>query len=226
MTKHKHKNSLTILKKITPTQQVFLALGLFIITALLTRASTMSGIEESIFRAIYGLPSFLYLPFLAITQLGSFYILGAIIAACLITDRYSKALRLTLVGITAYLIAGFCKDLWGRARPNEMLEGLVTLDLARGPGFPSGHMALAVAIALTIGHFLPKKYHWLIAVWIIAVGISRIYLGVHAPLDVIGGFAIGWFSYALFRLVRVSTVRRGKQKPKLKPLDYSNNKIR
>jgi len=198
MAKHKHKSKLTRLEIVTPSHQVFLALGLLIISIILTRASTMSDLEEWVFLAIYGLPDFLRLPFLVITQFGSFYILCAVIAAFLIKTSYSKVLRLILVGITAYLISGFSKDLWGRARPNEMLEGIVTLDFARGPGFPSGHMALAVALALTIGHLLPKKYHWLIMVWIVAVGLSRIYLGVHAPLDVVRGFAIGWLTFSLF----------------------------
>jgi len=219
MAKHKRKNILTILEKITPTHQVFLALGLLIISIILTRASTMSALEEAVFLAIYGLPDFLRLPFLVITQLGSFYMLCALIAAFLIKTNYSKALRLIMVGITAYLISGFSKDLWGRARPNEMLDGIVTLDFARGPGFPSGHTALAVALALTIGHFLPRKYHWIIIVSIVAVGLSRIYLGVHAPLDIVGGFAVGWLTFALFRQIRISNVRRGKRKGKIITID-------
>lgn len=215
MAKHKHKSKLKVLKKITPAHQIFMALGLLIITIILTRASTMSALEEAIFYAIYGLPGFLWLPFLAITQLGSFYVLCIVIVAFLFMRRYSKALRVMLVGLTAYLLTGFGKDIWGRARPNEMLEGIITLDFARGPGFPSGHMALAVALALTIGHFVPRKYQWLIVVWIVTVGLSRIYLGVHAPLDIIGGFAIGWLTYAIFRQIRISNVRRGKRKAKL-----------
>ena len=91
------------------------------------------------------------------------------------------------------MITGVAKDLWGRARPNELLLDVVNLDyIVRGPGFPSGHMALATALAFTIGHYLPKKYHWVPIVWIVGVGLSRMYLGIHAPLDIVGGFAIGW----------------------------------
>jgi undecaprenyl-diphosphatase len=208
MTKRKNKNYLTKLEKISPRHQVFIAIGLLIIAIILTRSPEMSGFEESIFLFVYGWPSVFELPFLVVTQFGSIYILGAIVAVLLIKNNYSKALRFILVGTSAYLIAGFVKDLWGRARPNELLDGIVNLDYARGPGFPSGHTALAVALALTVGHFLPRKYHWIVVVWIVAVGLSRIYLGVHAPLDILGGFAIGWLCYALFKNVRISNIGR------------------
>jgi membrane-associated phospholipid phosphatase len=40
------------------------------------------------------------------------------------------------------------------------------------------------------------------------------YLGVHTPLDIVGGFAIGWGAYALFRHVRLYDVRFGHHKTK------------
>ena len=108
-----------------------------------------------------------------------------------------------MTGTFAYLLAGFGKSLLGRARPDELLPDIVALDFAQGAGFPSGHTALAVALALTIGHYLPRKYHWIPVVWIVGVALSRIYLGVHLPLDIVGGFAVGWIAYALFRHVRI-----------------------
>jgi membrane-associated phospholipid phosphatase len=65
-------------------------------------------------------------------------------------------------------------------------------------------------MALVVGHYLPRKYHALIVCWIIGVAVSRVYLGVHLPADIIGGFAIGWASYALFMQVRIYDVSRKK----------------
>lgn len=196
--------------KLTPPQQTFLAVALFAVATLMSRELTISSLEESIFLFIYNLPDSLNPLFYLITQLGSIYILIALIGFYAIKRHYHIVIRLLMAGTLAYLLSGFAKGIVGRDRPAELLSDIVTFDVIQGPGFPSGHVALAVALALTIGHILPRKYHWVPVVWILGVAISRIYLGVHLPLDIVGGFAIGWFSYALFRHVRIYDVAREK----------------
>lgn len=201
--------------KIDPTLQLFLALGLFIISVIASRGAQMSAWEISLFQSVYDLPDFLHPVFFVITQFGSIYVLALLLILYLARKHYHIVLRLLLTGTLAYLLTGVAKDLWGRARPTELLLYIVNLDyIVRGPGFPSGHMALAAALALTIGHYLPKKYHWIPIVWIVGVGLSRMYLGVHAPLDIVGGFAIGWGAYALFRHVRLYDINFSRRRPK------------
>ena len=195
--------------QINPTQQTLLALALFALATLLSRELTISSAEESIFLFIYNLPDWLNPLFYIITQFGSIYVFFVLLAFYVFKKHYHIVIRLLLTGTLAYLLAGFAKGLVGRERPAELLNNIVTFDIIQGPGFPSGHVALATALAFTIGHVLPRKYHWLPAVWIIGVALSRIYLGVHLPLDIVGGFAIGWFSYALFRHVRIYDNARG-----------------
>lgn len=193
-------------KKLSPSAQLLFAVCLFFIAVLLSRDSQMSGWEISLFRSIYGWPDALYPFFKIVTYFGSVFALGVLVVIYLLVKRFHVVLRLLMTGSLAYLLSGVAKDLWGRARPHEILTDVISLDYFRGPGFPSGHMALATALALTISHYANKKYRWVAPAWIISVGLSRIYLGVHAPLDIVGGFAIGWGSYALFRHVRLQDI--------------------
>lgn len=211
MPKRKHK--IRKFSKIHPTLQLFAAVILFVISVIITTTKGVAGWEIELFRMVYELPNFLHPLFFAITQLGSIVMLGALLAVYLATKHYHIVIRLLMTGTLAYLIAGVSKDLWGRARPGDLLDGIASLDyVVRGPGFPSGHVALATALALTIAHYVPRKYHWLIALWIVGVALSRMYLGIHFPMDLLGGFAIGWGSYALFRHVRLYDIMYSKKK--------------
>jgi undecaprenyl-diphosphatase len=59
--------------------------------------------------------------------------------------------------------------------------------------FPSGHTAAAFVIATLISHFFPAL---LVPVyfWAFLMGVSRIYLGVHYPTDILAGLVIGIIS--------------------------------
>lgn len=197
----------------SPTIQTFLAIALFAAAVLASRGDQILAWERQLFLYVYKLPDFLFTFFYAVTQLGSVYMLAVLPAFYLVTKRYHVVIRLLLTGTLAYMIAGVAKDVFGRGRPHEFITDIISLDLIRGPGFPSGHMTLAAALALTFGHYVQTKHYWIPAAWIISVGLSRIYLGAHLPLDIVGGFALGWFAYALFRHVRlypVGSIRKKK----------------
>lgn len=213
MAKHKKKHSR---KPLNPTVQLIMAALLFIVATIASRPAAISTWETGIFNAIYDLPRALYPVFYVITQLGSIYMLAALLVLYVTRSHWHIVLRLLLTGTLAYLLAGIAKGMWGRARPDELLPSIIALDYFQGAGFPSGHMALAVALALTIGHYIPKKFHWLIVLWIVGVGLSRVYLGVHAPLDIVGGFAVGWFCYAIFRHVRIYDIAHPKKRQTIK----------
>lgn len=192
------------IQRLSYTKQLILASILFVISVLVSRGADMKAWEVTVFEFVYNLPAWLHTPLFVITQLGSVYFFGLLLAAFIYKRRFAAAIKLLLGGLLAYLASGFAKDMWGRARPHEFLENVANLDyVVRGPGFPSGHTALATVVLLMMSHYLPKKYRWTVAVLIIFVGLSRVYLGIHAPLDILGGFAIGWGAYALINHVRV-----------------------
>lgn len=171
----------------------------------------MTEWEKAVFNQVYNRPELLGPIIFVITQAGSIHMLGLLLIIFLVKRRYDITFKLLTTSLLAYLVTGFAKDIWGRLRPHEILPGIVNLDyIVRGPGFPSGHVALATAMALVVSDYLPKKYKWIAVVWIVLVAYSRMYLGIHAPLDIVGGFAIGWLSYALIKHLAIRNLVRIK----------------
>ena len=98
---------------------------------------------------------------------------------------------LVAVAITDPLAARIFKPLFGRIRPNIALEGVRYIWHCGGKfSFPSNHAANAAAMATAIGFYYRKSLYFLIPI-ALTVGFSRIYVGVHYPADVLGGFSLG-----------------------------------
>ncbi|MGD8345104.1 MAG: phosphatase PAP2 family protein [Desulfobacterales bacterium] len=78
-----------------------------------------------------------------------------------------------------------------RHRPCEVLSGVhQRISPSDRFSFPSGHTAAAFVIATLIAHFFPILTVP-VSIWAMLVGVSRIYLGVHYPTDIIAGLVIG-----------------------------------
>jgi glycosyltransferase 2 family protein len=182
------------------------SLVVFVVTAMLAYKRTFFDWEQDLFFAVYHLPSVFLAPFWIITQFGSGLLLILISVYFLIGRNRSQLLgrRLLVNGAVTYVIIELAKNIIGRARPDLLLitikqKGIFEL---HGFGFPSGHTAMATIISLTIMTYLPKKWRWLPWAWIPLVGLSRIYLGAHAPLDIIGGFVVGVSVYCVSKLLQ------------------------
>jgi undecaprenyl-diphosphatase len=122
---------------------------------------------------------------------------------------------------TADLLTVALKGVFDRERPYEVLpyaDPLLRWDVAGS--FPSGHAATSAAGAFILAYLLGRGGLWL-ALLGVAIGFSRVYVGVHYPSDVLAGaavgLAVGLASAALVRILRSPSEARprsGGERPK------------
>ena len=94
----------------------------------------------------------------------------------------------TSVLIEVAIVNGFLKNVIARQRPYEVCNELLpAIDVLSDYSFPSGHTALAFALAFVFYRHLPKQFGIPAIIVASLVGLSRIQLGVHYLSDVIGG---------------------------------------
>ena len=101
------------------------------------------------------------------------------------------------VGLADFIASGILKDWVARPRPSRVpeLEGVLHLvnDYKSGRyGFVSSHAANTMACGLLFSLIWRKKITTInLMLWVAANCYSRMYLGVHYPLDILGGLIVG-----------------------------------
>lgn len=133
--------------------------------------------------------------FTGITTLGNGGLIWIVCAGILLIPKKTrKAGIITLVslGLSVIIDNIILKNLIGRIRPYEVVVGLTSLIGAqRDFSFPSGHTGSSFAAAVVMYKYLPKKIGIPAVVFASLMGLSRLYVGVHYPSDVLGGAVIG-----------------------------------
>lgn len=135
-----------------------------------------------------------------ITALGGVVVVGLltlVTSGFLALDGKRRMALFVCGSVLSGLIAGtILKDLFVRPRPDLVPRAAY----ASGSSFPSGHSMMSAITYLTLGALLArsherkrlKSYFFLLAVLLtLLVGVSRVYLGVHWPTDVLAGWTAG-----------------------------------
>ncbi len=109
-----------------------------------------------------------------------------VILALLLARRWRSAVFAAVCFAASAGAVQLLKQLFGRARPEDML---VVSDYG---SFPSGHTANAATIALVVWVLFPRVWTAILgALWVLAMALSRTFLSVHWATDTLGGALVG-----------------------------------
>lgn len=129
--------------------------------------------------------------------------------------KIAAILLLLTVALTDVIAAQIIKPWIGRIRPSHAMLDNINLLVSKGGkyGFVSNHAANTMAAATVIGYFYNKWKSVVITISII-VGFSRVYVGVHYPFDVLGGwlfgYAVAWGILSIWVILKIREMKRGR----------------
>lgn len=154
------------------------------------------GIDDAILQTINGFSTSVWDTFFVIvTQLGG--VIGIItltlglLAVLILRHKRRAAFVLALTVGGAALLNLILKLVFERSRP-DLWEQLI---VETSYSFPSGHAMLSAALGLVVIYiFWATRYRWPVAVaaslYVLVIGLSRLYLGVHYPTDIVAGWLV------------------------------------
>ena len=152
-----------------------------------------------------------------ITALGSATVLGlavlAVVGFLVLQGMYKNALFVLCASVGGWFLNDLLKSMFARPRPSIVPHLRDVWSLS----FPSGHALTSAVVYLTLGVLLMRFEERRLVKWYCIsiamsatalVGLSRVFLGVHYPTDVLGGWLIGLCWALVFWLVERALERR------------------
>lgn len=124
-------------------------------------------------------------------------------AVLLLVKKYFwGAWKVAVPAVASYVFVFLAEHVIGRARPEVLLANDTVLRASQdGMGFPSGHAATMAAIVAVVWLYSSWRVRTVGVILLLLVSWSRVYLGVHFPLDVFTGMAVGVGAVCIVRLL-------------------------
>jgi membrane-associated phospholipid phosphatase len=172
---------------------ILAGLSVLVACGLIARDGEVGPLEAQAFRAVNGLPEALT-PLMRGAQYLGVLVVGPIVAlGALVLRRYRLALAALIV--TGAKLASE-RVVWMfvvRSRPGtSIVDAIVRSGTpTSGQSFVSGHVVLVTGLAWVITPYLRGRWRIVPGAIAALVAFARLYLGAHAPLDVLGGAALG-----------------------------------
>ena len=168
-------------------------LGVVATCGFVVRDGTVGPAELAVFRAVNELPEALSAPMQGAQLLGVLVVGPVAAAVAAVLRRWRLALACLLVTAEKLLAERMVWQLVSRSRPGTTIADAIVRGSSpsAGASFVSGHVVLVTGLAWVITPYLRGR--WRAAPWVVValVAFARLYLGAHAPLDVLGGLALG-----------------------------------
>jgi membrane-associated phospholipid phosphatase len=179
-------------------------------------AAGATGWDERLFHALNDAP---HTAASVLTPLAQLFRPAGIVAVVLLAIGYVVARNRSVLPVAAgalaaglgWALAHVAKAVADRPRPYDAVAGAVLRQQpAHGTSFPSSHTAIALAVVIALLPFLARPLAVVGIGYAIGIGWSRIYLGVHYPLDVLGGAGLGAVAGGLTLLALGALLHRAR----------------
>ena len=170
------------------------AIAIVVGCMVIVRDGGVSGVEAAVFHAVNDLPGLLGGPMFIFQMVGVLAVAPMAAVVALLLGRHRLALALAALAPLKLLVEkGVIKALVERQRPGTTVtDAVLRGDVpSEGLSFPSGHAIIAFALAVLIVGYVGWRWRLVAFAVAVLVGVSRVYLGAHLPLDVLAGAAAG-----------------------------------
>ncbi|MGN0988998.1 MAG: phosphatase PAP2 family protein [Eubacteriales bacterium] len=121
------------------------------------------------------------------------------LAYFIIKKRWTEAATVGLALVISFVSGTLIlKNIIARTRPFIAL-GFTPISVPTGYSCPSGHTLVSFATGSSIWYLIRKQkaaVAWSVVVFVTLIALSRVYLGVHYPTDIVAGVAVGLLSAA------------------------------